>query len=108
MDKILDCILKFTKDRDWDQFHNPKDLAISVSLEASELLECFQWKEKNDIHLNQEKIGEEIADVYIYLLLLCEKLHLDLDEITYKKIQKNAVHYPVEKCRGNSKKYTNL
>lgn len=102
-------IVKFRDDRDWRPFHNPKDLAISVSLEAAELLENFQWSgEATEV---PEKIGaicEEIADVMIYCELLCSRLGLHADEIINNKIEKNEAKYPVEKAKGNKKKYTEL
>ena len=102
-------ILQFVKDREWDQFHTPKDLAISISIEANELLECFQWKNDFDSDkIDVEAIGDEIADVYIYLSLLCNKLNIDINEVTYKKLNKNANKYPVEKSKGNAIKYTDF
>ena len=102
-------IVKFRDDREWKPFHNPKDLAISVSLEAAELLETFQWSgEATEV---PEKIGairEEIADVMIYCELLCSRLGLDADAIINDKLSKNEDKYPVEKARGSKKKYTEL
>jgi len=109
MDSLLPEILKFVKDRDWDQFHNPKDLAISISIEANELLECFQWKDDRDLcNLDFESIEDEIADVYIYLLMLSSKLNIDIINVAHKKLDKNAIKYPVEKCKGFATKYTDL
>ena len=109
MNSLLSEILKFVQDRDWDKFHNPKDLAISISIEANELLECFQWKNSTDSsNINIESICDEISDVYIYLLLLCNKLDLNIDEITHNKLIKNNAKYSVEKCSGISTKYTEL
>lgn len=105
-------IRKFRDERDWKQFHNPKDLSISIVLEASELLEHFQWKDlkevENKVKTDQESIEEEMADIYIYLLELSDVLGLDLIKAAEKKLEKNAEKYPVEKSRGNAKKYTEL
>lgn len=107
---IIDKILRFRDERDWAKFHNPKDLAISVSIEAGELLECFQWKDDNHSLSEEclEEISDEIADVYIYLLLLCDKLNIDTEQIILSKIEKNREKYPIDKSRGNSKKYNQL
>ena len=102
--ELLEKIRKFNNDRDWDQFHSPENLAKSVSIEAGELLECFQWNNKNDL----ENVTDEMADVFVYLLDLANKLDIDLLEVTDKKIDKNALKYPVDKARGNAKKYNNL
>lgn len=103
-------ISKFCYDRDWNQFHSPKSLAMSISIEAAELLENFQWS-KDDEPLsttNKESISEEIADVLIYAIRLCEVLEVDPIEISNKKIDKNAIKYPVDISKGKSEKYTNL
>ncbi len=103
-------ISKFCDDRDWNQFHSPKSLAMSISIEAAELLENFQWS-KDDEPLsttNKESISEEIADVLIYAIRLCEVLEVDPIEISNKKIDKNAIKYPVDISKGKSEKYTNL
>ena len=99
------CCLKFTEDRDWDQFHIPANLAKSISIEANELLECFQW---NDENYDLEAVKEELADVIVYCVDMLEKLHLDVDEIVNSKMAKNEAKYPLEKARGVSTKYTNL
>lgn len=102
-------ILKFRDDREWRPFHNPKDLAISVSLEAAELLENFQWSAA-DLEA-KEKIGnikEEIADVMIYCEMLCDRLGLSADEIINDKMSKNEAKYSVEKAKGRKEKYTEL
>ncbi len=102
-------LLKFRDDRNWRQFHNPKDLAISLSLEAAELLEVFQWSGTNlECAHKQEKIEEELADVLSYCILLADRCHLDLDEILQKKIRRNEEKYPVSKAYGRSTKYTKL
>lgn len=96
----------FTTERDWDQFHNPKDLAIALSIEANELLECFLWKKPEDAKL--DKIKEELADVLNYALLLADKCNLDPKQIVEDKLKRNAEKYPVEKARGTAKKYNEL
>lgn len=107
--ETINQILKFRDDRDWKQFHNPKDLAISISLEASELLEVFQWSGA-DISSNNkiEEIKEELADVVNYCVLMADACGLDLDEIVQTKIEKNNEKYPVEKSKGKSDKYDKL
>lgn len=99
----INLIRDFVSARDWDQFHTPGNLAKSVSIEAAELLECFQWSDepRND---DLEHVHEEIADVLIYSIMLSNKLGFDLDEIILDKLSKNARKYPVEISRGNSKK----
>jgi len=102
----------FSEERDWKKFHNPKDLALSLVLEATEVLEHFQWKngEQIDIHVENKKteISEELADVYYWLLTLSSDLNIDLDKALDDKIEKNREKYPVDKSKGNSKKYTEL
>ena len=105
----MDKINKFRDDRDWRQFHNEKDLAISISLEAAELLELFQWKSPEEVRENSiERIKEELADVLIYSHMLASNLDLDIDEIIEAKLEKNNIKYPVDKSRGNKEKYTEL
>ena len=105
----MDKINKFRDDRDWRQFHNEKDLAISISLEAAELLELFQWKSPEEVReTNIERIKEELADVLIYSHMLASNLELDIDEIIAAKLEKNNQKYPVDKSRGNKEKYTEL
>ena len=103
---IQEKLQKFTQDRDWDQFHNPKDLAIALSIEASELLEVFLWKDPSQV--NVEQVKEELADVFNYAFLLASKMNLDVQQIVEAKIEKNAEKYPVDKSKGNAKKYTEL
>ena len=106
---ILEKVLKFRDDRNWKQFHNPKDLAISLSLEASELLENFQWKSSEDaIEQNLENIKDELADVLIYSILLADQMNLDIEDVIQKKLEKNQRKYPVEKSFGSNKKYNEL
>ncbi|MBX8783630.1 nucleotide pyrophosphohydrolase [Ochrobactrum sp. GRS2] len=105
MTKLIVKLKKFVDDREWDQFHNPKDLSISISIEVNELLEIFQWKSENTpINQNDiEKIKNEVADIYIYLLLLCEKLNIDLEKETANKISRNEKRFPIEKSLGIAK-----
>ena len=102
-------VLKFRDDRDWKQFHDPKDLAISISLEASELLEIFQWSRDDVYCLDKiDKIKEELADVMNYCILMADACNLDLDKIITDKIKLNAAKYPVDKANGTSAKYNEL
>ena len=102
-------VLKFRDDRDWKQFHDPKDLAISISLEASELLEIFQWSRDDVYCLDKiDKIKEELADVMNYCFLMADACNLDLDKIITDKIKLNAAKYPVDKAKGTSAKYNEL
>lgn len=101
---LQEKIKKFNSDRDWDKFHSPENLVKSISIEAGELLECFQWGEE----YNMEDITDEMADVFVYLLDLSNKLGIDLIEIINNKMIKNEEKYPVEKAKGNAKKYTKL
>ena len=107
--ETTDIVKKFRDDRDWRQFHNQKDLAISISLEAAELLEIFQWS-ADDLECTEklEHLKEELADVLCYSILLADRCGIDLDEIIQKKMKKNAEKYPVEKAAGVSTKYTDL
>ena len=104
MKKVKEAVIKFTKDRDWDQFHSPANLAKSIAIESGELLECFQWSDNYD----KDKVCEGLADVVNYSILLADKLGVSLDDIVMKKIEENSKKYPVYKSRGNSKKYTEL
>lgn len=104
--EITQALLKFRNERDWEQFHNPKDLALAINVEAGELLELFLWK--NSESANTEKIKEELADVFAYAFLLAEKYKLDVKEIVLEKIVKNGEKYPVEKAKGTAKKYDEL
>lgn len=103
MNELVSRILKFRDDRDWKQFHTPENLAKSIVLESSELLENFQWNSNYD----NENIKDELADVMIYCLLLADTLNVDLKEIIHHKLDKNEKKYPVNKVKGSSKKYTN-
>ena len=107
--ETIDMVLKFRDDRNWRQFHNPKDLAISVSLEAAELLEIFQWSADDLICENKkDKIREELADVLNYCILMADACGLDLDEIVQAKVKRNCEKYPVELAYNNKAKYTEL
>ncbi len=103
--ETINRIRKFTEDRDWDQFHSPANLAKSISIEANELLECFQW---SDTDYDLEHVKEELADVLVYCRNMIDKLELDEDEIVNMKMDKNEKKYPVEKAKGNNKKYDQL
>ena len=105
-EKMKAKVKQFTIDRDWDQFHNGKDLAIALSGEASELLNAFLWKKPEDVKI--EKVREELADVLNYAFLIADKYNLDIKEIMLEKIRKNAAKYPVEKAKGSAKKYNEL
>ena len=105
-DEIIKALLQFRNDRDWEQFHNAKDLALAINVEAGELLELFLWKNPSDA--NKEKVKEELADIFAYAFLLAEKYNLDVKEIVLDKIKKNAEKYPVDKSKGNAKKYNEL
>ncbi len=106
MKKTIEALIKFRDERNWDQFHNPKDLAIALNIETSELLELFLWKKSEEA--NCEKVREELADVFAYALLIANKYNLDVEEIVLEKIQKNAVKYPVSKSKDSAKKYNEL
>jgi NTP pyrophosphatase (non-canonical NTP hydrolase) len=109
MKELIKEVLKFRDERNWKQFHNSKDLAISLSLEASELLENFQWKEAVEAEQdNRDAIAEELADVLMYGFLLADIMEFDITEIIEKKLQKNRMKYPVEKAFGKKDKYTKL
>lgn len=106
LNSVIQELKKFRDERDWEQFHNPKDLAIALSIEANELLECFLWKDASDGEI--EKIKEELADVFSYALLLLDKYNLDLTKLLADKIEINKVKYPVDKSKGTAKKYNEL
>ena len=109
MKELIDLINQFRDERDWRKFHNEKDLAISISLEASELLELFQWKQSEEVvEKSLQEIKEELADVFMYSLMLADNLNLDVEEIIKEKIDINAKKYPVQLSKGNNKKYTDL
>lgn len=105
-------IIKFRDERDWKQFHNPKDVALSLVLEAAEVLEHFQWKSRDEIEKyiekNKDDIGEELADVLYWILLMAHDLRIDIKDALEKKVKKNKEKYPVEKARGKHTKYDRL
>lgn len=104
--ETINQVLKFRDDRNWKQFHNPKDLAVSISLEAAELLEVFQWSGSDTVCESKiDKIREELADVINYCILMADVCGLDMDEIVQEKIKRNNEKYPVEKARNSAKKY---
>lgn len=104
--KITEALIKFRNERDWQQFHNPKDLAVALNIEAGELLEEFLWKKAEDAKI--EKVKEELADVFAYAFLLADKYGFDVKEIVLDKIKKNGQKYPIEKAKGTAKKYNEL
>ena len=109
---VLDKLIAFRKERDWEQFHKPKDLALSLVLEASEVLEHFQWKSEEEIKeyvkTHKDDIAEELADVFNWVLLLSHDLDIDVIEASEKKIVKNGEKYTLEKSKGNATKYNKL
>ena len=104
MDELMFEIIKFRNDRDWNKFHTPENLAKSISIEAAELLEHFQWQKEYDV----SEVSEELADVLIYCFYMVDTLDLDIQEIIFDKLEKNAKKYPIDKSKGNAKKYTEL
>ncbi len=107
--ETIEQVLKFRDDRNWRQFHNPKDLALSISLEAAELLEVFQWSGTDTVcESKKEKIKEELADVLNYCILMADVCGLDMDEIVQEKIKRNSEKYPVGKAKDSAKKYNEL
>ena len=103
--ETIERIRKFSEERDWDQFHSPANLAKSISIEANELLECFQWDEE---HYDISEVKEELADVIVYCVNMLDKLGLDADEIVNAKMDKNEAKYPVSKSKGKADKYNKL
>jgi len=106
INEIMEQIVSFTKERDWDQFHNGKDLALALSIEAAELNEAFLWKKAEEVNI--EKIKEELADIFNYAFLIANKYDLDIKKIISDKITNNANKYPIEKSKGSARKYTEL
>ena len=104
MEEIKKELLMFQKERDWKKFHTPENLAKSISIEAAELLEHFQWQKEYD----ENEVAEELADVLIYCLYMADAMDFDVKEIILNKMGKNALKYPVDKSKGNAKKYTEL
>jgi dCTP diphosphatase len=104
--EIQDKLAKFAKERDWNQFHSPKNLVMALTSEVGELNELFQWlSEKESENLDNDEVKQEIADIFIYLLRLCDKLGIDIEEATKEKIEINAKKYPIDLAKGNAIKY---
>ena len=103
---IIEVLLKFRNERDWEQFHNPKDLALAINVEAGELLELFLWKNASEV--NRDKVKEELDDVFAFAFLLADKYKFDVKDIVLEKIKKNGEKYPVDKAKGTAKKYNEL
>ena len=106
INEIIEKLREFNIERDWDQFHNGKDLAVALSIEASELLEAFLWKQPEDA--NRDKVKEELADVLNYAFQMADRYGFDIKQIMLEKLQKNAEKYPVDKAKGSAKKYNEL
>ena len=105
-EEIIEALLKFRNERDWEQFHNPKDLALAISIESAELLELFLWKKAEDANI--EKVKEELADIFSFAFMLADKYGFDVKEIIFEKIKTNEEKYPVDKAKGSAKKYNEL
>jgi len=109
MQELIKQLQQFAAERDWDQFHSPKNLSMALAVEASELLEIFQWMQESESlapdSATRARISDELADVFVYCLLMCNKLDIDLLEAARHKLQKNAEKYPAEKVKGSPKKY---
>jgi len=105
-DTLLQLVKQFRDERDWEQFHNSKDLAVAINVEAGELLELFLWKNAGEE--NKEKVKAELADIFVYALLFADKYGFDIEAIVKEKMQTNAEKYPVDKAKGTAKKYTEL
>lgn len=106
MKEIIEELIKFRDERDWEQFHNPKDLALAINVEAGELLELFLWKKADEA--NVEKVKEELADVFAFAFLMADKYNFDVKEIVLEKIKRNGEKYPADKAKGTAKKYNEL
>lgn len=106
LEELRTAIVQFTQERDWDQFHNGKDLALALSIEAAELNEAFLWKDAKDVNVG--KVKEELADIVNYAILIADKYDLDIKQIVFDKLRRNAEKYPVEKAYGSAKKYNEL
>lgn len=106
LEELRKAIVKFTQERDWDQFHNGKDLALALSIEAAELNEAFLWKDASQV--NVDKVKEELADIVNYAILIADKYNLDIKQIVLDKLRRNAEKYPVDKAYGSAKKYNEL
>ena len=106
LEELRQSIVKFTQDRDWAQFHNGKDLALALSIEAAELNEAFLWKDASKVDV--EKVKEELADIFNYAILIADKYNLDVKQIVLDKLRRNGEKYPVDKAYGSAKKYNEL
>lgn len=106
IEKITAALIDFRNERDWEQFHNPKDLALAINIEAGELLELFLWKKHEDANL--DKVKKELADIFAYAFLLADKYDFDVKEIVLDKIKENGEKYPVNKAKGTATKYDEL
>lgn len=106
IDEITKALLDFRNERDWEQFHNPKDLALAISIESAELLELFLWKNADEANI--ERVKEELADIFSFAFLLAEKYGFDVKEIVLDKIKNNGLKYTIDKSKGTAKKYDEL
>ena len=106
IEEITTALINFRNERDWEQFHNSKDLAVAISVEANELLEAFLWK--NAEEAKEEKVKEELADIFAFAFLLAEKYRFDVKQIILEKIKRNGEKYPIDKAKGTAKKYDEL
>lgn len=106
LEELRKVIVQFTKERDWEQFHNGKDLALALSIEAAELNEAFLWKDASEVNIN--KVKEELADIFNYAILIADKYDLDIKQIVMDKLKRNAEKYPIDKAFGSAKKYSEL
>ena len=107
--KLLKLLIQFRDERDWEQFHNPKDLALALSIEAAELNEVFLWKHPDELdEVNTSKVKQELADIFAYAILLADKYNFDIEKIVEEKIALNAEKYPIDKAKGSAKKYDEL
>lgn len=107
--KVIEELIQFRNDRDWEQFHDSKNLALAISLEAAELNELFLWKKEDEVeNIDKDRLKEELADIFSFAFLLAEKHNLDVFEIVSEKIKNNALKYPVDKAKGTAKKYNEL
>ena len=106
IEELTLAIRQFSEERDWDQFHNGKDVALALSIEAAELNEAFLWKSADEVNI--EKVKEELADIFNYAFMMADKYNLNVKQIVLDKLRKNAEKYPVEKAKGSAKKYNEL
>ncbi|SFB12978.1 NTP pyrophosphatase, house-cleaning of non-canonical NTPs [Flavobacterium swingsii] len=107
--KVVEELIQFRNDREWEQFHDSKNLALAISIEAAELNELFLWKKEEEVeNINKDRLKEELADILSFSFLLAEKHNLDVFDIISEKIKNNALKYPVDKAKGTAKKYNEL